>query len=108
VEFWGANWAEANVLTGGPAPDSFKGFAATTAEPPACGGAWTTRPGNSSSPPDPPLPSFMGVIVSTTVSKSGSTISRNVFQIIVVTTNPGYEPNPGHPGTGTVVATFCK
>jgi hypothetical protein len=107
VEFWGDNWALANALTGGPAPDAFKGFAATTTEPPACGSTWTTRPGNSSHPPDPPLPSFMGVIVSTMVGKSGPTISGNVFKIVVVTTNPGYEPNPGHPGTGTVVATFC-
>jgi hypothetical protein len=24
-----------------------------------------------------------------------------------VQTNPGYGPNPGHPGTGTIVATLC-
>jgi hypothetical protein len=108
VEFWGDDWATVNLLTGGAAPDAFKGFAATTAEPPACGGIWTTRPGNSSDPPDPPLPSFMGVIVSSAVGKSGPTISGNVSKIVVVTTNPGYEANPGHHGTGAVVATFCK
>jgi hypothetical protein len=27
-------------------------------------------------------------------------------RIVVVTTDPGYAPNPGHPGTGQVVATF--
>jgi hypothetical protein len=50
----------------------------------------------------------MGVVVSSTISKSGATISGNVPKIVVVTTNPGYAPNPGHPGTGTVVAVFCK
>jgi hypothetical protein len=107
VEFWGDDWATVNMLTGGPAPNAFKGFAANTSEPPACGSTWTTTPGNSSQPPDPALPSFMGVVVSTTVNNSGSTISGNVSQIIVVTPNAGYAPNPGNPGTGTVVATFC-
>ena len=107
VEFWGDDWAIRNVLTGGPAPDAFKGFAATTTEPPTCGSTWTTRPGNSSHPPDPPLPSFMGVLVSSTIGKSGPTISGNVSKIVVVTPNPGYEPNPGHHGTGSVVAVYC-
>jgi len=26
---------------------------------------------------------------------------------VVVHTDPGYGPNPGHPGTGAIVATFC-
>jgi hypothetical protein len=30
-----------------------------------------------------------------------------VEKIVVVKTNPGYEPNPGHHGTGTYVATYC-
>jgi hypothetical protein len=49
----------------------------------------------------------MGVIVSSSISKLGPNISGDVKQIIVVTTDPGYADNPGHPGTGTVVATFC-
>jgi hypothetical protein len=48
VEFWGSDWATANTLSGGPAPDSFKGFAATT--PQSCGGTWASRMGNSSAP----------------------------------------------------------
>jgi hypothetical protein len=107
VEFWGSDWATVNMLTGGPAPDAFKGFATGTSEPPACGSVWTTNPGNSSQPQDSPLPSFMGVVVSTAVSGSGSTISGDTSKIIVVTPNPGYQPDLGHLGTGTVVATFC-
>jgi LVIVD repeat len=107
VEFWGDNWATVNMLSGGPAPDAFKGFAANTSEPPACGSAWTTDPGTSSQPPAGTLPSYMGVVVSTRVSMSGSTFSGDVSRIIVVTPNADYDPNPGHPGTGTVVATYC-
>jgi hypothetical protein len=107
VEFWGDNWATANMLSGGPAPDAFKGFVANTSEPPACGSAWTTNPGNSSQPPAGTLPSYMGVVVSTRVSQSGSTISGDVSQILVITPNAGYGPDPSQHGTGTVVATYC-
>ena len=69
VEFWGDDWATVNILSGGPAPDAFKGFAANTNEPPTCGSAWTTNPGTSSQPPAGTLPSFMGVVVSTKVGQ---------------------------------------
>ena len=49
----------------------------------------------------------MGVIVSSSVTKKGSAISGNVRKLVVVKTNPGYGPNPGHAGTGTVVAVIC-
>jgi Big-like domain-containing protein len=106
VNFWGAKWAKNNSLSGGAAPNAFKGFE-NSVPAPACGGTWTTDPGNSSDPPAGALPSYMGVIVSSSISKLGPNISGDVKQIIVVTTDPGYADNPGHPGTGTVVATFC-
>jgi hypothetical protein len=49
----------------------------------------------------------MGVIVASGTSQSGSTITGNTVHIVVVQTNPGYQANPGHEGTGTVVATYC-
>jgi uncharacterized repeat protein (TIGR01451 family) len=108
VTFWSAQWPALNSLSGGPAPSSFKGFASTlTAEPPNCGITWTTGPGNSSDPPDSPLPSYMGILVSTRVVKSGSTVSGDVLSIVVVKTDTGYRSNPGHAGTGIVVAQFC-
>jgi len=107
VTFWSATWSNQNVLTGGSAPPSFKGFASdVSTNPPVCGDTWTTSPGASSNPPAT-LPPFMGVVVSSTISKSGPTISGNVPAIVVVKTNPGYAPNPGHPGTGTVLAVYC-
>jgi len=104
VDYWGAQWAKDNSLSGGSAPNSFKGFAETA--PQTCGGGWISSPGNSSGPPAT-VPSYMGVIASSTIGKSGSSISGDVPIIIVVKTAPGYGPSPGHEGTGTVVAVYC-
>ena len=106
VTFWGAQWTERNSLSGGLTPPSFKGFARNPTTP-SCGSGWSSRPGNSSNPPDGPLPSFMGVIVSSSISKSGPVISGDTAHIVVVQTNAGYAANPGHAGTGTVAARFC-
>jgi hypothetical protein len=107
VTFWGAQWARANPLSGGAAPASFKGFA-DTFEPPTCGSSWSTRPGNSSDPPPGPLPEFIDVIVSSQITKSGPRISGNTLDVVVVQTEPGYAPDPGHAGTGTVVGVVCS
>jgi len=103
VTFWGARWAKSNSLSGGRAPSAFKGFADSIPRPPSSGGAWTANPDNSSEPPKS-IPSYMAVIVSSSITESGSKISGNVSQMVVVQTAPGYKPNPGHSGTGTVVA----
>ncbi|MBV8994009.1 MAG: Ig-like domain repeat protein [Pseudonocardiales bacterium] len=105
VNFWGSQWTKDNGLSTGPAPDAFKGFAATTSKPPATGNPWSTDPANSPPPPSS-VPSYMGVIVASHASQTGSTISGNTVHIVVVKTDPGYAPDPGHRGTGTVVATF--
>src|SRR5260370_9699053 len=106
VTFWGAQWAKDNPTSGGPAPPSFKGFAEDPTTP-SCGVAWTTDPGNSTPPPDGPLPAYMAMIVTSSVGKVGSEVSGNAVHIVVVRTNPGYASNPGHAGTGTVVAVVC-
>jgi hypothetical protein len=49
----------------------------------------------------------MGVLVAGTITKSGSDIDGTWGKIVVVRTDAGYAPNPGHPGTGAIVATFC-
>ncbi len=107
VTFWGAQWWKLNTLSGGAAPAAFKGFENAPSSLPLCGTGWSTRPGNSTPPPDGPLPAYMAVIVSSSISKSGSTISGDTVHEVVVRTNGGYAPNPGHAGTGTVVATIC-
>lgn len=112
VTWWGHNWASANNLSGGPAPQSFKGFApafedggATTATP-SCDATFLSSPGNSTSPPSS-VPAYMAVAVTNEVTKLGRTISGTVTRIVIVKTDAGYQPDPGSSGTGTVVATVC-
>ncbi len=108
VTFWSAQWSALNALSGGPAPTDFKGFASTFAPAaPTCGGTWSGRSGDSGHPVQGPLPSYLGVAVSSAVSKQGSSLSGDVAHIVVVKTSPGYSSNPGHAGTGSVVATLC-
>jgi hypothetical protein len=108
----GSKWAKLNPLSGGAAPASFQGFAqtfrngSTTVTDPACGGTWTSSTGGSAVLPSS-VPAYMAVVVPTKVTQSGSTISGNVAKVVIVKTNPGYQPNPADPGTGTVVATLC-
>jgi PKD repeat protein len=111
VTWWSHSWSSLNSLSGGSAPASFKGFAADVtlpqmSPPELCGTSFTSRTGNSAHPPDT-VPAYMGVLVASSVTQSGSTINGTWGSIVVVRTDPGYEPNPGHPGTGTIVATFC-
>ena len=49
----------------------------------------------------------MGTLVTTSVRASGSTISGTIASIVVVATAGGYAADPGHAGTGSVVATYC-
>lgn len=106
VTFWGAQWWKENVVSGGRTPSSFKGFALNPTVP-TCGTPWSTDPGNSAPPPPAPLPDFLGVIVTSSASKSGEQISGNTVHLVVVRTDPGYNAQPGTPGTGTVVAQIC-
>jgi hypothetical protein len=106
VTFWGAKWWKLNSLSSGSGPASFKGFAEAPAMP-VCGRSWSADPGNSTPPPAGPLPAYMAVIVTSSVSKSGPTITGDTAHVVVVKTNAGYAPNPGHAGTGIVVTTIC-
>lgn len=105
VQFWGAQWAKANQLSGGSAPSSFKGFEDSPAVT-KCGVSWTTDPGNRTPPPST-VPTYTAMIVSGTISQSGSVISGNTVHVVIVKTDPGYGPNPGHAGTGTIVGVVC-
>ena len=111
VTWWGNTWTKDNVISGGAAPSAFKGFAATvtlpnTTPPAQCAVPWSTSDGNSP-PPTDTVPAYMGVLVSSAISKSGTVISGNTTSIVVVNVQPGYGPSPGKPGTGTVVAVYC-
>jgi hypothetical protein len=105
VDFWGAQWWKLNALSGGDGPAEFKGFEDSPAMP-ACGDNWTTRPGNSTPPPDT-IPAYMAIVVSSQVKNSGSSIGGDVLHLVIVKTDPGYQGNPGHAGTGTIVSVIC-
>ena len=100
VTFWGSQWWKDNQVSTGTAPAAFKGYAVNV-DPLAC--TFTTAPGNSAPPPDGPLPPVITVLVTNSVTKSGSTISGNITEFALVSTNTGYDSNPGHAGTGTVI-----
>jgi hypothetical protein len=112
VTWWSSQWAKINVMSGGAPPNAMKGFSGFEDNflglpPPNCGGTWSTDPGNSA-PPPASVPKYMGVIVSSRVTQSGSIISGDIKQVVVVRNDPGYAPNPGSPGTGTEVAIVCS
>lgn len=111
VTWWADTWWKLNSLSGGSAPAADKGFAGTvtlpmTTPPAECDSSWTTTGGNSP-PPVSGVPSYMGVLVTSQVTKSGSTIAGNTISIVVIKTNPGYQPDPMDHGTGVIVAKYC-
>ena len=113
LTWWSDTWYAKNSVSGGVAPDAFKGFAAsvtslpTTSPANSCGTTFLTRTGNSP-PPTSEVPGYMGVIVASKVVKDKTGNVTGVWgKVVVVKTDAGYSPSPGHPGTGKVVATFC-
>jgi hypothetical protein len=114
LTWWSSQWAKINLMSGGPAPASMKGFAgfedmALPAGIPLtkiCGMTWTTDTGNAT-PPPPSVPDDMFVFVSTHIVQNGSVVSGDIKQVIFVHNNPGYAPDPGHTGTGTEVTMVC-
>jgi hypothetical protein len=106
VNFWGSQWSKNNHLSRGSGPSSFKGYSGVTSTSLHAGSTWSARTGNSSSPPRGPLPEYMAVIVSSSIKQSGSTIGGDISKVVIVKTDSGYDSNPGHAGTGTVVATL--
>jgi hypothetical protein len=111
VTWWSENWYLVDILSGGTAPSPFKGFVGavtlpTTTPAAVCSSSWKTTGGNSPPPPST-VPSYMGVIVATKITKSGHAINGDYVKIVVVKTDPGYSPGPQNAGTGTIVATFC-
>jgi len=111
VTWWSSQWADINLMSKGAPPDAMKGFAGFEDNvlglpPPNCGSSWSTDPGNSTPPPGT-VPAVMGVIVSSQVTQQGSVITGDIKQVVIVKNDPGYQPSPGHDGTGTEIAILC-
>ena len=106
VTFWGSSWVKANGFKT-ISQSSFKGYANRTA--PACGTqqwAANSAAGSSSLPPAT-VPTYMPVLVTSSLSQSSTSAGGSVVAVVVVRTNPGYGPDPSRAGTGTVVAVLC-
>jgi hypothetical protein len=112
VTWWSHSWSQLNNLSARLAPPAFKGFADSLSGLPTqspagtCGGTFDASPANSGGPPDD-VPSYMGVLVAGSITKRGADLRGSWGSIVVVRTDAGYAPSPGHAGTGMVVATFC-
>ena len=100
VTFWSPQWWKKNSLSGGPAPASFKGFAADPRTP-ACHATWTS--GWDDDAPGGHLPDYMAVVVTSSVTKSGSKITGNTVHMVIVRTSSGHRHDDDRDGTGTVV-----
>ncbi len=106
ANFWGSQLWKKNVFSGvNHSPAQMKGYI-DNAPNYACGASWTSDPGNSSKPPSS-IPVNMVVVVASAITASGSTISGNIKHLVVVHVAPGYGPNPGHDGSGTIIGTIC-
>jgi VCBS repeat-containing protein len=105
VTFWGAHWWQVNRFSGGTAPAQEKGWVSQSLAP-SCGITWTSRPGNSGHPPAT-VPKYLAVVVTSRVTNASPSLVGDTRKIVIVETNPGYSGNPGHPGTGTVIARVC-
>jgi len=111
VNFWGSQWWKNNPMSdfhsnGWP---SFKGYASSvdlTPGPGAPCGTWISRVGNSPPPPKT-IPDLVGIIVTNNVVKIGPDEGGAIQRIIVVRSDGGYGPNPGHDGNGPVVSIQC-
>jgi hypothetical protein len=108
VTFWSAQWSKLNHPSTGGAPPTFKGFAnVLVPNPPFCGGNWKSDPGNSSQPPAAIGPTIIA-IGSSSITQSSSMIAGNIVKTVTIQVDPGYAPNPGHDGTGTVISINCQ
>jgi hypothetical protein len=105
--FWSSQWSLLNTVSGGVAPSSFKGFANSPSGPTTCGAPnWASLPGNSP-PPASSVPAYTALLVTSSVTKSGNTISGTKPTIVVVSVNPGYGPSPGKASTAVVLGALC-
>lgn len=109
VTLYSRDWSEHNSLSGGSAPEDFKGFARHPNPIPAqCGGTWTSptnhRPDN--------VPQFVTVIASSRITETDSDESMFMGDIpILVVVETDDEDGPNMNGdeevTGTVIGIVC-
>lgn len=101
VTLWSPQWCAQNGAD--PCPAAFKGYADSAGITPyQDGGTWTASPGASSDPPNT-VPTYVAVLTTDAVTKSGSTMSGTISHAIIVKVDFAGR-SPGSPTTGQVVA----
>jgi hypothetical protein len=103
VTLWGAQWWKENDLTTEDTRPPFKGYALNV-DVDNC--SFSTRTGNSTPPPDPPLGARIVTIVTDQVRQSGSVIYGSIVRFALVETSAGYDDNPGHEAVGKVITVW--
>ena len=53
------------------------------------------------------VPTYIAVTVTSHITQNGDVITGDTTHVVIGKTDPGYAGNPGHPGTGTILATLC-
>jgi hypothetical protein len=106
VNWWGSQWWKNNFMSGivSNGVASHKGYASNADN--FCGGNWISRVGNSP-PPAQSVGPTLNIIVTRDVLKVGPDIGATIRQILLVTNDGGYGPNPGHDGNGVVLQVLC-
>jgi hypothetical protein len=100
VTLWGAQWWKENDLSTDSTRPPFKGYALDVDE---ANCTFSTRTGNSTPPPDPPLGAVIKTIITDQVHQDGSVIYGTIVGFAWVRTTGSYDDNPGHEATGTVI-----
>ena len=98
IVWWSTRWNRSNGLGTRTSLSGFYGFSASVSSYPArVGGRWSGSLYASTRPPRT-LPSLMAVVVASSISRSGTTVSGNVYRIVLV------KRSTTTFGLGTVVA----
>lgn len=108
VTFWSSEWHHENTVSGGPAPASFKGFASRPSGPTDCATttSWRSSGGNSADAPDE-VPEYTAMLVTDSVERNGRGIVGSSVSIAIVRVDSGYQSEPGHSSTATVLGFLC-
>lgn len=91
VTFWGSQWEKLNTLSWRSVQREFQGLRSLDDGHGVHGRAGQQRA------PAASVPSYLGVLVTSKVTKSGSNVAGTIVRRVVVKVNPGYA------GTGTIV-----
>lgn len=54
------------------------------------------------------VPEYTAMLVTDSVDKHGRQIVGSTTSIAIVRVDPGYQSDPGHPGTATVLGFLCS